>query len=124
MAAILTFLFAIAAHDPRQVLLGKWEGTSTCTKVRAACRDEVVVSHVTPGPSADVVTVAMNKVVDGQELEMGSLDFHVDFAKHTLEADFDNGSVASHWSFTFTDQEWRGTATVEGAVIRNVLVHR
>jgi hypothetical protein len=84
------------------------------------------VYHGTPGTTPDAVTVQMNKVVDGQELDMGTLDFHLDFAKRQMVGDFDNGRVHSRWTFTWTATEMKGTAVTlpDGTIIRNVSLHR
>lgn len=128
LAALLLATVALHAHaaDPRDAVLGIWRGTSICTGARAACRDEVVVMHVTAAEKADVVTVAMNKIVNGQELEMGTIDFTVDPAKQRMVGEFDNGRVASRWTFDWTKSGMKGVAVQlpEGTVIRNVVLHR
>jgi hypothetical protein len=125
----LTIAFAsaaTAANDPRAPLLGIWRGSSICTGARPACHDETVVWHVTPGAKPDVVTTAMNKVVDGKEVEMGELDFKVDFAARRLVGDYDNGRVATRWSFAWTDKQVAGTAVTmpDGTKIRDIVLHR
>jgi hypothetical protein len=126
-AVVLAFLVLQGrAAEPRDALLGIWRGTSLCTGARPACRDEVVVMHVTAAEKADVVTVAMNKIVEGQELEMGTIDFTVDPAKQRMVGEFDNGRVASRWTFDWTKSEMKGTAVQlpSGTVIRNIALHR
>lgn len=126
-ALVLTLVSTtLAAADPRDPILGRWQGTSTCTKARSACRDEVVVYDITRGPQADMVIVDAKKIVDGKELDMGTLDFHADFAKHTMTANFDNGRVASRWVFNWTATEMKGTAVLlpSGEVARNVSLRR
>jgi hypothetical protein len=125
----LAALVASAANspsDPREVLLGTWKGSSICTNARSACHDETVVYHVIAAAKADTVTVAMNKVVDGKELEMGTIDFTVDFAAHRMVGDVANSRVPSRWTFTFTKTEMKGTAVLlpSGDVGRNIAVHR
>lgn len=117
---------AAAPADPREAVLGKWQGTSLCTQARTACHDEIVVYHGTAGTKPDAVTVQMSKVVDGQELDMGTLDFHADFAKRQMVAEFDNGRSHSRWTFTWTATEMKGTAVTlpDGTTIRNVSLHR
>lgn len=113
MWALASLVTIGAVHqDPRQILLGTWRGSSTCTGARAACRAETVVYHITAGPKPDVVTVVMNKLEDGREVEMGALDFKVDFAGRRLTGTYDSGRVASLWTFHWTDAELRGTAVV------------
>jgi hypothetical protein len=127
-AAILLTLVSttLSAAEPRDALLGRWHGTSICTKARSACRDEVVVYDITRGAQPDMVIVDAKKIVDGKELDMGILDFHVDFAKHAMTANFDNGRVASRWTFTWTATEMKGTAVLlpSGEVARTVSLRR
>lgn len=76
-------------------IVGKWRGTSTCvdTEHFPACRDEVVIYEARPrGGSADSVTVAADKVVNGVREPMGAFDF----AKQvdgSWTADFQNARV-------------------------------
>jgi hypothetical protein len=106
--------------------LGTWRGTSICTKVRASCRDEQVVYRIARGAKAGTVAVAAHKIVDGQEVEMGTLELTVDPAQHHMTGDYDSGTVASRWTFTWTATEVTGTAVVlpSGDVIRNVSLRR
>lgn len=117
---------AAKSADARTALLGAWHGQSICTGARAACRDEVVVYHVSAARKRDVVTIAMNKIVNGAEEEMGSMDFAIDFAAHQLSGSFDNGRVATRWVFHWTGDEMRGTAVVlpDGTKVRDIVVHR
>src|ERR1043166_4397220 len=95
----LTALLFLAAADRRAPVLGHWTGTSTCTNVRPACHNEIASYFVKPGPKADVVTMVLDKVVDGKEVWMGTDDFDVDFEKHTLHLVMkQNGSI---WTFTW-----------------------
>ncbi|MFL6247921.1 MAG: hypothetical protein ACJ74H_18000 [Thermoanaerobaculia bacterium] len=117
---------AEGAADPRAVLLGTWRGSSICTGARTACRDETVVYHITAGANAEMVTVAANKIVDGRELEMGTLEFNVDFKAHRMVSEFDNGNVASRWVFQWSSTELKGTAVLlpDGTKIRDIVLRR
>jgi hypothetical protein len=126
IAATLTARAAATSKDRRDVLLGTWQGTSICTGARAACHDETAVYHVTAASAPNVVTMAMNKVVDHREVEMGILDYTVDFDAHTLVGDVDNPSLPSRWTFTWTETELKGIAVLlpSGTKIRDILLHR
>src|SRR4051794_23364345 len=54
-------------------VLGTWRGTSICTVRPSACNDETVVLHISAGDAPDAFVVQANKVVNGQELDMGTL---------------------------------------------------
>jgi hypothetical protein len=84
------------AADPREAVLGTWKGTSLCTGALSACRDEIVVYHLTAGEKADIVTVNASKIVNGEEQEMGTIEFKVDFAAHRLTGEF-GGRVPTRW---------------------------
>jgi hypothetical protein len=115
----LTALLFLAAADPRQPILGHWTGSSKCTAVRPACHDEIASYYIKPGPKADVVTMVLDKVVNGKEEWMGTDDFHVDFEKQTLNLVMaQNGSV---WTFTWSGDTMTGTAKeADGRIIRNI----
>jgi hypothetical protein len=110
--------------DPRAPLLGTWSGTSLCTDLWPACHDEHVVYHIKPAPAGDVVTIDANKIIDGKELFMGSLDCRVDFPAQVMRADYDSGRVKSHWEFRWSGREMRGTASSDGKVGRNIKVSK
>lgn len=53
-------------------VVGVWRGTSLCTVRPSPCNDETVVYHVS-GTDPDHVLADAYKIVDGKEVEMGSL---------------------------------------------------
>ena len=117
----LAALLFLAAADPRQPLIGHWMGTSLCTSVRPACHDETASYWVKAGKKADMVTIDGGKIVDGKEAIMGTDDFKVDFAAHTLTAVPDSGGTRRNLSFTWTGETMTGTLkSAEGQVIRNI----
>lgn len=116
-----------AAHSVDE-LLGTWRGTSTCIdKVQApACRDETVVYDFRRGDKPGHAIVAADKVVNGQRLPMGELDFVWDAASACWRADFESPSVTSRWCFTTDGAALKGTARLlpGNQIIRRVDVHR
>jgi hypothetical protein len=107
-------------------LIGLWTGDSTCTAVRPACNNEKAAYHIARGDRPDSISMTMNKIVDGKEVEMGTLVYTVDAAKHTLRADNDQSAVRSVWEFTWSGSEMRGTAKQlpSGDVIRNITLKK
>ena len=111
-------LLFLAAADPRQPLIGHWTGTSICTGVRPACHDEIASYRVKAGSKPDMVTIDAGKIVDGKEELMGTLDFHVDFAAHTITSVMGNGG---RWFFSWTGTNMTGTLKLpDGQVVRNI----
>ncbi|HWW59778.1 MAG TPA: hypothetical protein VN181_00290 [Thermoanaerobaculia bacterium] len=122
---VLLALPAFAATDPVAELIGTWKGTSLCTGVRAACHDETVVYHVTRA-GGDRVAIAMNKIVDGEEQNMGTIEFQAAAKSRRLTATYDSGRVKSRWAFQWTANELRGTAAdvPSGRIVRNIVLRR
>jgi hypothetical protein len=69
---------ALEAQDANAIL-GVWKGTSICVNQEAtpACRDEEVVYEFreTTPPAAGKVTLKADKIVNGEAVPMGALDF-------------------------------------------------
>jgi hypothetical protein len=111
-------LLFLAAADPRQPLIGHWTGTSICTGVRPACHDEIASYRMKAGKKPDIVTIDAGKIVDGKDELMGTLDFQVDFAAHTLTSVMENGG---RWFFSWTGTTMTGTLKLpDGQVVRNI----
>jgi hypothetical protein len=81
-ALILSFLLTVSAvseaQDPKAIL-GVWKGTSLCVNREAtpACRDENVIlefREATP-PAPGKLNLKADKVVNGEVVPMGELDF-------------------------------------------------
>src|SRR5437773_3771803 len=125
---MLSLLLAAAlAHDPRLVLVGTWEGESICTGVRPACHDEHAVYHIAiPEKRPNMVVMTMNKVVDGKEEVMGTLDYKVDAEAKNLTSELLNRDLHLLWSFRRTGDRMVGTLTQlgTGAVIRNIRLEK
>ncbi|HTD54930.1 MAG TPA: hypothetical protein VK670_06080 [Silvibacterium sp.] len=72
---------------------GAWRGTSECVQEDSVCRDEVNVYRFTeiagqPGKFRG----AGSKIVDGKEIEMGTLEWIYDPDKHALESQTPHGT--------------------------------
>jgi hypothetical protein len=103
---------AVEGAPTNDAFLGEWEGTSSCVdKARfPACKDEVVVYHVTSSPAGDShATMAADKVVDGKALNMGTLDFRFDSNLKAWTSELRNPSGTALWSFQVTGSELSGT---------------
>jgi hypothetical protein len=119
---MIALILAATLIDPRMALVGTWTGESLCTPVRAACHDEHAVYHIVLSKDPSEVKMTMNKLVDGKEVVMGTLDYQVDADATHLSCEFTYGDVHGLWSFTRSGDEMRGTLTVppHEAVIRNI----
>jgi len=118
----------VVAADAANPLFGTWRGTSICTPVRPACHDEIAVDHIAPSSKPDMVSMTMNKVVDGKEAEMGgTLDYRVDYAKRTLTYDLlSRDGTRGVISFTWSGKKMTGTLIqLPGReVVRNITLEK
>ncbi len=57
--------------------LGTWRGTSTCVnrQIAPACKDETVVYEVQPSDKPKTAVLKADKIVNGQRVPMGDLEF-------------------------------------------------
>ena len=103
-----------------------WKGDSICTGVRAACHDEIAAYHITAAEDPKQVTIRGCKIVNGEEQEMGTMLYDVDFEHQTLRCDYNSGRVHTIWFFHWNGESMTGTATLqpENVVGRNITLHR
>jgi hypothetical protein len=77
-------------------LLGDWSGESVCVNKEKfpACKDEVVVYHITKvAGKADTVHLSADKVVNGKPEFMGEFDFIYNAKSQALTGEFKNERV-------------------------------
>jgi hypothetical protein len=69
-------------------VIGTWRGTSECVQADSPCHDEVNVYRFTEIPGkANKFSGTGSKVVDGKEINMGTLEWTFDPQWHALEAE-------------------------------------
>ena len=121
----LIAMLLLSASNP---LFGTWRGKSLCTPVRPACHDEIAVYHIAPSRKTGKVAMTMNKVVDGQEVEMGgTLDYDVDYETRTLTYPMTaRDGTRGEWRFTWSGKKMTGTLIqLPGReVIRNIALDK
>jgi hypothetical protein len=102
-------------------VVGVWRGTSKCTVRPSPCNDEIVVYHVAGGAGPDDVVVQANKLVDGQEQEMGTLPCQLQRAEHQLACTIEKGV----FRFTIDGDRIHGTLDLtDGTLYRRIEVER
>ena len=118
-----------AAPSRRDEILGTWTGTSTCVD-RArhpACKDEVVVYEFREKPDApDGVSLQADKIVDGQRVTMGELDFTWDPGEGAWLGEFRIRNNHGLWRFVVHGASMEGTLVdlPEKNLVRKVAVKR
>ena len=112
-----------AQQTTNAIALGKWKGESLCTVKPSACHDEIVVYEFTApvGPKDHLVWKA-DKIVDGKQVNMGSLDCTFDSDKHTVTCDMPGRGT---WSLTINGDNMTGTLKLsDGTLFRKVSAKR
>ena len=108
---------AQAAGDQSQIS-GTWRGNSECALKNGPCRDETNVYRFfavsgRPGKYSG----AGSKVVNGEEILMGTLDWQYDAKNHILESNNPNGV----FRFVVHDDKMEGTLLLpNGTVYRRI----
>jgi hypothetical protein len=99
------------AHPPSE-LLGRWRGTSICTRAdwNVACHDEEAYYDAQPGDAAGHVLLHGYKMVNGKPEFMGDLDFTYDPALRAWTSEFQSTRVHSKWIFEIAGDELHGRA--------------
>jgi len=108
-------------------VLGTWTGTSLCVGSRPACKDEQVVYRILPVEGSSTrVTMLADKIIDGQRVPMGRLEFQYKDADQSLTCEFTRGSTHGLWSFTVSGNTMTGTGVIQPdkTLVRRVSVHR
>ncbi len=108
---------------PSDIIRGTWRGTSVCTdRERApACKDEEVLYEFTPVTEVKVRLKA-DKIVGGNVVPMGELDFDYDAGARVWKSEFESPRVHGLWSFSVAGDRLYGTLVdlPSRAVLRTV----
>lgn len=106
--ALLLANAAFAQQKNAVEIAGTWEGSSICTVPNSPCHDEHVIYHFTQDPKDSTkFTVAADKVVNGQEEYMGTLNCVFTASKSELFCD-----NPGDWRFTVTGKSMKGTLVI------------
>ena len=133
MIILAAILAAAASASPSPApddgILGTWRGTSTCVdrQRHPACKDEVVIYGFRRKAGEEgVVTQKADKIVEGQVVPMGELDFRWDAGRRAWTSEFRNERVHILWSFMVRGDAIEGTLVdlPDGSLVRNVAVKR
>lgn len=116
--ALTLLLLASQAPATPPILAGTWEGSSLCTVPNSPCHDEHVIYHIKAvedkGPQK--FTIDANKIVNGAEESMGTLECTFTAEKNELYCD-----TVGDWRFTVNQDTMAGTLTLKnGTLYRKV----
>ncbi|MDT4896986.1 MAG: hypothetical protein QOH25_2063 [Acidobacteriota bacterium] len=138
---ILSELFAVnsvAAQEKKNCgkqsdgishLIGNWSGESICVNKDKfpACHDEQVIYRIVESSGkSNMLTVTMDKIVNGTPETMGVLDFVYDAQKQTLFSEFTRNNRHGIWEFAVNGDLMDGTlATLpDKIIVRRIKVKR
>ena len=102
--------YAAAGLGPHSAsVIGTWKGESICVGNRPACKNEVVVYRfeAVPGKAGFVLQFA-DKIIDGQRVPMGKLEFQYNEAKGELSSEFTINQTHGLWEFKLSGDSMEG----------------
>lgn len=101
------------AH-PTSELVGRWRGTSICTKAdwNAACHDEDALYEASAGGAPGHVLLKGYKIVNGQPEYMGDLDFAYDETAKAWVAEYAGPRVRARWIFDVQGDDLKGRTVI------------
>lgn len=109
---------AQSATDASQIV-GTWRGNSTCMVKESPCRDEVNVYRISKiAGKPGLVSVTGSKIVEDQEIVMGTFEWKYDAQKHALE------SCDGAFRFTLDGDKLEGTLTKDKTVFRRIYLKK
>lgn len=119
---VLALLLTLGKVSTAQSIAGVWKGTSLCQVKNSSCHDESVVYHILKGSGSDSYQISAGRIVNGREIDMGTLNFTFDPHQKIL---FLIDSVKQvRWEFKLTGKEMHGTLISNGNLFRIIELKR
>ena len=116
---LLPLAMLSAADSP----VGTWRGPSICQVKASACRDEDSVYRAAAVAKSETrITLEANKVVDGQEVNMGTSECSYSASTHVLNCPLANGNTMR---LTLEGDTLNGAMTrADGTLWRKIALRR
>jgi hypothetical protein len=112
----------LGKNSVAQSIEGIWKGTSLCQLKNSPCHDETVVYHIAKDSSGNSYQVIANKIVDGKEDYMGTINFTYNAAQKAFVSV--DGLGSAKWEFKITGNTMKGTLTYKGELYRLIDVKK
>ena len=122
LSLFLLFILILAKSVTAQTIEGVWKGTSLCQVKNSPCHDETVVYHISKDSTGRSFDVIANKIVNGKEEYMGTINFIYD-NKQKVFVSIDSVRNAK-WEFKLIGNEIKGTLIYKGDLYRIVDVKK
>ena len=117
-------LFSQSGANPKSDKgpVGIWRGDSRCVVRPSACNDETALYRIASASAHDRLMVSAGKIVDGQEVSMGSSECSYTVKTHVIACSLPNGSSVH---LEVKGDTIEGTYTLrDGKLWRNISLHR
>jgi len=101
------------------LLIGTWKGNSMCQIKNSSCHDETVVYHISKNKGIDTFYINASKIVNGAEVEMGTLPFVYNKTTNQLTS-----TAYGIWTFNIAGHKLEGTLLVDGDLYRKIIVNK
>jgi hypothetical protein len=115
-------LMLITFISTAQTLTGNWKGSSICQIKNSPCHDEKVIYHISKKEGNNSYQIIANKIIEGKEIDMGTLFFSFDPEKQILYLDNDDQHV--NWKFKVIGNQMHGTLISNGKLFRIIDLKR
>ncbi|HXA86957.1 MAG TPA: hypothetical protein VNZ47_17865 [Candidatus Dormibacteraeota bacterium] len=116
------FTTSASPQTSGDALIGDWRGDSICVVRDSACRDEKALYHIKKvGSPSDRLTLRADKIVNGEPVNMGTIDCIYAAERKTLTCEFAKGVI----HLTLRDTYLDGTMNLtDGTLWRNISLKR
>ena len=122
MLALTYPLQGRAQQTVKDSLEGTWKGTSLCQVKSSPCHDENVVYHISKAANGKIYSIQANKVINGVEEAMGTLDGSYDEAEHILTVTMkDRQDRTNLWLFKIDGKKMHGTLTIDAKTLFRII---
>jgi hypothetical protein len=120
--AFAMLAFVAAPTSAQDQVAGVWRGESICASDRAACVDERVVYYISViAEKPGVVSIRADKIVNGQDVTMGTGEWKHDAEHHALVWD----TPRQIWLLKIEGNTIKGTLTLaDKTIIRRMTLVR
>ena len=119
---LLLIILLLGKNVTAQSFEGVWKGTSLCQIKTSPCHDEIVVYHISKNNSGQSYEMQANKIVNGQERDMGTLIFTYDDKQKVFVSVDSEHKV--RWGFKITGNVMKGTLVYKSDLFRIVDVKK
>ena len=96
---------------------GVWKGDSVCQIKDSPCHDEASVYYVSPGSEPNTFQMKMNKIVDGKEETMGTVNCTADSNAGLYVCRL---SATSTWTWRLNEGSLDGDLQYRGQLYRKI----